>query len=154
MDFYLFEDSSDHENLPSLDIEWTLILQFCFFDYLKLCFLLDASIFTTIYEKKEEQKDVTKEKNAEIPKHSQLSIIWISKKLNSLKSNYSQTTFKAKLPSEQNLEKITFNNSNSHCLEQICFIDLSLFGSELSRVNYSCSHFFSLASSLGNYLAS
>ena len=78
MDFYLFEDSSDHENLPSLDIEWTLILQFCFLDDLKLCFLLDASIFTTIDEKKEEQqstlqiflKDVTEEKNVEIHKHS------------------------------------------------------------------------------------
>ena len=78
MDFYHFEDSSDCENLPSLDIEWTLILQFCFLDDLKLCFLLDASIFTTIDEKKEEQqstlqiflKDVTEGKNVEIHKHS------------------------------------------------------------------------------------
>ena len=78
MDFYNFEDSSDLENLPLLDIEWTLILQFCFLDDLKLCFLLDASIFTTIDEKKEEQKstlqiflkDVTEEKNVEIHKHS------------------------------------------------------------------------------------
>ena len=74
MDFYNFEDSSDLENLPLLDIEWTLILQFCFLDDLKLCFLLDASIFTTIDEKKEEQKstlqiflkEVTEEKNVEI----------------------------------------------------------------------------------------
>ena len=86
MDFYNLEDSSDLENLPLLDIEWTLILQFCFLDDLKLCFLLDASIFTTIDEKKEEQKstleislnDVTEEKN--IPKHIWLSIIWIFKK--------------------------------------------------------------------------
>ena len=78
MDFYNFEDSSDLENLPLLDIEWTLILQFCFLDDLKLCFLLDASIFTTIDEKKEEQqstlqiflKDVTEGKNVEIHKHS------------------------------------------------------------------------------------
>ena len=57
LDFYIFEDSSDLENLPLLNIELTLILQFCFLDdLLKLCFLLDASIFTTIYEKKEEQK--------------------------------------------------------------------------------------------------
>ena len=57
MDFYNFEDSSDLENLPLLDIEWTLILQFCFLDDLKLCFLLDAfTIFTTSDEKKEEQK--------------------------------------------------------------------------------------------------
>ena len=67
------------ENLPLLNIELTLILQFCFLDdLLKLCFVLDASIFTTIYEKKEEQKstlqiflkDVTEEKNVEIHKHS------------------------------------------------------------------------------------
>ena len=79
MDIYIFEDSSDLENLPLLNIELTLILQFCFLDdLLKLCFLLDASIFTTIYEKKEEQKstlqiflkDVTEEKNVEIHKHS------------------------------------------------------------------------------------
>ena len=131
LDFYNFEDSSDLENLPLLDIEWTLILQFCFLDDLKLYFLLDASIFTTIDEKKEEQKstlqiflkDVTEEKNVEIHKlhkHKWLSIIWIFKKLNSLKSIISQTTFKSKLPSEQNLQKITFDNWNSHCLEQIC----------------------------------
>ena len=57
MDFYIFEDSSDFENLPLLNIEWTLILQFCFLDaYLSHDFLLDASIFTTIDEKKEEQR--------------------------------------------------------------------------------------------------
>ena len=55
MDFYNFDNSSDLENLPLLDIEWTLILQFCFLP--NLFFLLDASIFTTIDEKmKEEQK--------------------------------------------------------------------------------------------------
>ena len=78
MDYYHLQDSSYCENLPSLDIEWTLILQFCFLDDLKLCFLLDASIFTTIDEKKEEQqstlqiflKDVTEGKNVEIHKHS------------------------------------------------------------------------------------
>ena len=57
MDFYIFEDFSDLENLPLLNIEWTLVSQFCFLDdLLKLCFLLDASIFTTLDEKKEEQK--------------------------------------------------------------------------------------------------
>ena len=56
MHFYNFEDSSDLEHLPLLDIEWTLILQFCFLDDLKLHFLLDASIFTTIDEQKEEQQ--------------------------------------------------------------------------------------------------
>ena len=46
--------------------------------YLSYVFLLDASIFTTVDEKKEEQKstlqiflkDVTEEKNLEINKHS------------------------------------------------------------------------------------
>ena len=46
--------------------------------YLSYVFLLDASIFTAIDEKKEEQKstlqiflkDVTEEKNVEIHKHS------------------------------------------------------------------------------------
>ena len=74
-------------------------------------------------------KDVTEEKNAEIHKHAK--IIWIFKKLNSLKSNYSQTTFKAKLPSEKNLEKIIFNNSNSHCLEQI-WVSSPCLSSDLS----------------------
>ena len=77
MDFYNFDNSSDLENLPLLDIEWTLILQFCFLDDWKLFFYY-ASIFTTIDEKKEEQistlqiflKDVTEEKNVEIHKHS------------------------------------------------------------------------------------
>ena len=65
-----------------LNIELTLILQFCFLDdLLKLFFVLDASIFTTIYEKKEEQKstlqiflkDVTEEKN--LKTHKQLTML-------------------------------------------------------------------------------
>ena len=43
----------------------------------------------------------------------------------------SQTTFKAKLPSEQNLEKILSDNLNSHWLEQIC-ISLPCLSSDLS----------------------
>ena len=78
LDFYNFEDSSDLENLLLLDIEWTLILQFCFLGNLKLWFLIDTSIFTTIDEKKKEQKstlqiflkDVTEETIVEIHKHS------------------------------------------------------------------------------------
>ena len=77
------------------------------------------SIFTTTDQKKEKQKstdqiflkDVTVEKKlslCEIHTHSWLSMVWIFK-----------TTFKAKLPSEQNLQKITSNNSNYHCPEQI-----------------------------------
>ena len=77
-DFYNFENSSDLENLLLLDIEWTLILQFCFLGNLKLWFLIDTSIFTTIDEKKKEQKstleiflkDVTEETIVEIHKHS------------------------------------------------------------------------------------
>ena len=113
MDFYISEDSSDLENLLLLSIELILILQFCFLnDLFKLCFLTRClSILTTTDEKKEEQKstlqiflkDVTEEKNLEIHKHSWLSIIWIFKKLNSIKSNcltnylQSKTTFWAKL---------------------------------------------------------
>ena len=56
-----------------------------------------------------------------------------------------------KLPSKQNYllsKTFTVDNSNSHCIEQIRFIALSFFGFELSRVNCSWSHFFSLASYL------
>ena len=71
MDFYIFEDTSDLENLPLLNIE-----------------LQDAYIFTTINEKNEEQKstlqiflkDITGEKKLEVHKHSWLLIIWIFKK--------------------------------------------------------------------------
>ena len=67
LDFYIFEDSSDLENLPLLNIELSLILQFCFLnDLLKICFLTRClSIFTTIDKKKEEQKSTL-----EIHKHS------------------------------------------------------------------------------------
>ena len=76
------------ENLPLLNIELTLILQFCFLDdLLKLCFLTRClSIFTAIDEKKEEPK--SEKKNLKIHKRSWLVIIWIFKKLNFLKSNY------------------------------------------------------------------
>ena len=60
-----------------MNIELTLILQFCFLDDLiNLVLVLDVSIFTTIYEKKVEQKstlqiflkDVTEKKKLEIHK--------------------------------------------------------------------------------------
>ena len=42
----IFEDSSELENLPLLNIELTLILQFCFlYDFLKLCFLTRCLFF-------------------------------------------------------------------------------------------------------------
>ena len=78
--FLHFQDSSDLENLPLLNIELILILQFCSLDdLLKLCFLTRClSVFTTIDEKKEEQnstlpiflKGVTGRKNLEIHKHN------------------------------------------------------------------------------------
>ena len=112
-DIYIFEDSFDLENLPLLNIELTLILQFYFLhDLLKLSFLTRClSIYTATDEKKEEQKstyqiflkDVTEEKSLEIHKNSWPSMVWIYKKLNSFKSNYpinylqSKSTFWAKL---------------------------------------------------------
>ena len=79
-DIYIFEDSFDLENLPLLNIELTLILQFYFLhDLLKLSFLTRClSIYTATDEKKEEQKstyqiflkDVTEEKSLEIHKNS------------------------------------------------------------------------------------
>ena len=49
---------SNLESVPLLNIELTLIFQFCLLDdLLKLCFLTRClSIFTAIDEKKEEQK--------------------------------------------------------------------------------------------------
>ena len=83
LDIYIFDDSSGLENLPLLNIELTLILQFSFpDDLLKLFFFTRClSIFTAIDQKKEEQKstdqiflkDVTEEKKlslCEIHTHS------------------------------------------------------------------------------------
>ena len=71
---------SNLESVPLLNIELTLIFQFCLLDdLLKLCFLTRClSIFTAIDEKKEEQKsayqiflkDVTEEKHLKIHKYS------------------------------------------------------------------------------------
>ena len=113
-DIYIFEDSFDLENLPLLNIELTLILQFYFLDdLLKLSFLTRC---LSIYWWKERGtkvnlsnilKDVTDEKSLEIHKNSWLSMVWIYKKLNSFKSNYlinylqSKTTFWAKLTKNQ-----------------------------------------------------
>ena len=113
-DIYIFEDSFDLENLPLLNIELTLILQFYFLDdLLKLSFL---TRWLSIYWWKERGtkvnlsnilKDVTDEKSLEIHKNSWLSMVWIYKKLNSFKSNYlinylqSKTTFWAKLTKNQ-----------------------------------------------------
>ena len=108
----IFEDYSDLENLPLLNIELTLILQFCFLDdLLKLCFLTRCPYFHHNWWKEWGTKINSSNifegcywgKNLEIHKHSWLSIIWIFKELNSLRSNYltnylqSKTTFWAKL---------------------------------------------------------
>ena len=58
LDFYIFEDSSDLENLPLLNIELTLILQFCFFDdLLKLCFLTKCLFFSPQLMKRKRNKN-------------------------------------------------------------------------------------------------
>ena len=140
MDFYIFEDSSDLENLPLLSIELTLILQFCFLDdLLKLCFLTRClSIFTAIDEKKEEQKsayqiflkDVTEEKHLKIHKHSWLSMVLIFKK-KLLQLNYlinyplSKTYKKSHLITQTiiALNKFVFHPNNCHDSLQIWVIE-------------------------------
>ena len=112
------------------------ILQFCFLDNLKLYFLLDATIFTTIDEQKRNNNE----------------LCILLRKIELLKIKLSH-----KLPSMQNYllsKTFAFDNSNSHYLEQIWFIALTFFGSVLSRVNYNCTHFFSLASQLTRKLPS
>ena len=117
---------------------------------------LKAKFFTRCFyfyhnENKEEQKstlqiflkDVTEKKNVEIHKEL-ISIIWIFKKLNSLKSNYltnylqSKTTFWAKLSHSITRNLIVLNKF-------VSLLCLSSFRFELSRVSCSCFHFFSLA---------
>ena len=146
MDFYIFEDSSDFGNLPLLNIEWTLILQFCFLDtYLSYDFLIDASIFTTIDEKKEEQrstlqiflKDVWEKKNSKfitqltlnnlnIQKIELLKIKLISQTIPS-KQNYlvSKTNKKSDLITRTliALNKFVFHPNNYLAPLRIWFID-------------------------------
>ena len=94
MDFYTFEDSSDLENVPLLNIELTLVLQFRFLsDLFKLrFFLLDASIFTIIVKLFKKINYFWRmllkldEKNLEIHRHSWLSIILMFKKVNSIQT--------------------------------------------------------------------
>ena len=140
MDIYIFEDSSDLENLPLLNIELTLILQFCFLDdLLKLCFLTRClSIFTAIDEKKEEQKsayqiflkDVTEEKHLKIHKHSWLSMVLIFKKkllqLNYLINYLLSKTYKKSHLITQTiiaLNKFVFHPNNCHDPLQIWVIE-------------------------------
>ena len=142
--------------MPLLNIELTLIFQLYFLDDLrKLFFLLDASIFTTIYEKKEEQKsalqiflkDVTEKKIWKfINTIDSLEYFLNTQKIELLKIKSSH-----KLPSKQNLPSKTYKKSHIRQLElslpsaNLCFIliiALSLFGFQSSRVNCSCSHFF------------
>ena len=145
-------------NLALVNIELTLILQFCFFhDLLKLHFLTRCLYFYLKWWKERGTKinysnifERRWGKNLESHKHSWLLIIWIFKKFNSLKSNYltnylqSKTTFWEKLTKNY----IWYKLELSLPWANLCFlliIALYLFGFELSRVNYSCFHFFSLA---------
>ena len=132
--------------------------------YLSYVFLLDASIFTTIDEKKEELKstlqillkNITKERklrnsqtqltldNLNIPNIELLKIKLSHKP--PLKQNYllNKTCKKSHLITRTliALKKFVFHPSNC----------LSLFGFELSRVNCSCPHFFSLTTYLASYI--
>ena len=84
------------------------------------CFLTRClSIFTTIDEKKEEPK--SEEKNLEIHKQLTLDNMNIQKiELLKIKLSHKLSSQQPKLPSEENLQKITFENSNYRFLEQIC----------------------------------
>ena len=101
MDFYIFEDSSDLENLPLLNIEWTLILRLCFLgDLFKLCFFTRCLYFHHNWWRERGAKInfstifegcylILWGKKLKIYKHSWLLIVCIFKKLNSI-----QTLFK------------------------------------------------------------
>ena len=103
-----------------------LILQFCFLGYLSYLFYYMLLFPRQLIKRKRNKNQFFsyfwrmlpkfEEKHLEIHKHSWLSIIWILKKLNFIQTlvkdileikhqTISQTTFKAKLPSEQKLIK-------------------------------------------------
>ena len=94
LDFYIFEDSSELENLPLADIEWTFY-QILFPWWLLHFFIIDVSIFNTNEEKEGKNQFFNyfwrmllkfEEKNLEIHKLSWLLITWILKKLNSIQT--------------------------------------------------------------------
>ena len=85
-------------------------------------------------------KNLTEEKNVEIHKHSYLSIIWIFKKLNSLKSNY-LTNYPANICLDEDVLKTSWRRlsssssedilkTSSRRLDQDKYVHLSLTSSE------------------------
>ena len=97
MNFYIFEDYSDLESLPLLNIEWTLIIQFYFLiDLLRLCFFTRTPLFSPHLMKRKRSKYqlfnyfwrmlLTFEEKMDIHKHTRHLIIWIFKKLNSIQT--------------------------------------------------------------------
>ena len=153
MEFCNFEDSSDLEDIPLLDIERSLILQFCFLDNLiKLFFLIArCSYFYHNWWKERGTKINSSNIFEECylgKKHSWLLIIWIFKKMNSLKSY--------KLPSNQNY-LLSKTCKKSHSITQT-LIDLNTFVFHPNNCLVSLdltywestvaapTHFFSLAS--------
>ena len=94
MDFYIFEDYSDLENLPLVNNEWTFY-PILFPWWLLHFFIIDVSIFNTNEEKEGKNQFFNyfwrmllkfEEKNLEIHKLSWLLITWILKKLNSIQT--------------------------------------------------------------------
>ena len=94
MDFYIFEDYSDLENLPLVNNEWTFY-PILFPWWLLHFFIIDVSIFNTNEEKEGKNQFFNyfwrmllkfEEKNLEIHKLSWLSITWILKKLKSIQT--------------------------------------------------------------------
>ena len=132
MDFYIFEDSSDLENLPFLNIESTLIFHFCFLDgLLKLCFLTRclSLLSPQLMKKKRNKNQLFKYFWRKLLRKANFQKFeYIFKKLNSLKSNYLINYFQRK-----NLLSKTFifDNSNSHCLEKE-FVSLLCLSLDLS----------------------
>ena len=129
LDFYNFEESSDLETLPLLDIQWPLILQFCFLDdWLKLFFTRCIYFYHNWWKEGGTKINSSNKLNSKInswrilprkkcgTSKTQLTL----DNLNIQKIEPLKTKLSHKLPSEKNLQKITFDNSNSHCLEQIC----------------------------------
>ena len=94
MDFYIFEDYSDLENLPLVNTEWTFY-PILFPWWLLHFFIIDVSIFTTNEEKEGKNQFFNyfwrtllklEKKNLKIHKLIWLLTTWILKKLNSIQT--------------------------------------------------------------------
>ena len=129
MDFYIFEDYSDLENLPLVNIEWTFY-PILFPWWLLATFSIDVSIFTTDEEKEGKNQFFSyfwkmllkfEEKNLEIHKLSWLLITWILKKLNSIQTLVENIP-EIKLSHWYLLNKTCKKSHSRTCLEQICLL--------------------------------